>query len=505
MSDITILELNHISKHFPGVQALDDVTIHINQGEVHGLVGENGAGKSTLMNILGGVITPDSGTIRLNGENESIPTPAKAQNLGITFIHQELALFQNLSVASNIMISSLPQLFPGVIDDKQVIERSKEILRRVSLDKVNPKTKLRNLRPGAQQLVEIGQALSRSTKILVLDEPTSSLTAREIDTLFSLIRELKTQGVTIFYISHRLDEVFEICDRVSVLRDGKKITTVSTQEIDRPKLVHFILGHEIDEDLQHGRRSIGGELLRIEGFSIRKHYNNVSLTLKKGEILGITGLLGSGRTELFRAVFGLERQDTGEIWVNGRKTKINSPQDAIRQGIGFVTEDRRKEGIVLNRSIAVNITLASLNSFASQLGWLKPKREISAAEEIKKQLRISAPSVLRRVKNLSGGNQQKVVVGKWLQTHPQVFILDEPTRGIDIGAKAEVYRIINELAETGAGIILISSEIPEIVRLSDRAIVMRSGKIVAEFNRDELTASNILLAAVGGSNNDKSN
>ena len=498
-SNSTILELTDISKRFPGVQALDRVSLSLQTGEIHGLVGENGAGKSTLMNVIGGVVVPDSGSIRLHSQEVNIPTPARAQELGIAFIHQELALFPNLDVASNIFIADLPRHAAGVVNDNGLKQRARVVLDRVGLSYVNPTQKVKSLSPGEQQLVEIGRCLVQDVDILVFDEPTSSLTSREVESLFTIIRELRSQGVTVLYVTHRLGEVFDICERVTVLRDGEKIGTVATDEIDRQALVQMIVGREVVDASEHEVRRPGQTILRVGLLSRRPAFRDVSFELHRGEVLGITGLLGSGRTELARAIFGLDRYDSGTIWVDGAKVRIRHPGDAIRHGIGFITEERRKEGLILEKPVRDNIVVASLGAFAGWLGWMQPRRESQAAEEQRASLRIATPTVLRRVKFLSGGNQQKVVVGKWLQTGPRIYILDEPTRGIDVGAKAEVHRIINDLVEQGAGVILISSEIPEIVRMSDHVLVMRNGEVVAEFERGQSTASSILLAAVGGS------
>jgi ribose transport system ATP-binding protein len=498
MSDSPLLELSGICKHFPGVQALDHVDFSLQPGEVHGLVGENGAGKSTLMNVIGGVLTPDEGTIHLRGQPAQIQSPHQAHELGIAFIHQELSVFPNLDVASNIFMASLPRSLPGMIDSKQMREKARTVLTRVGLRHIQPSERLERLSPGEQQLVEIARCLAQNTEILVLDEPTSSLSGREADTLFAIIRELKGQGVSIIYVSHRLDEVFQVCDRVTVLRDGRKIGTAGIGEIERSDLVQMILGHEVTEECAAKDRTIGDSVLRVEGLTRGTVLQDIHLDLHSGEILGITGLLGSGRTELARAIFGLDSFDSGTITVNGKPVRIRNPRDAINHGIGFITENRRDEGVLAEKPLRDNIVLANLRAFATRWGWALPRRELQAAEAQRANLRITSPSVMRLVKFLSGGNQQKVVLGKWLQTSPSIFLLDEPTRGIDVGAKEEVYKLIHDLAQDGAGVLFISSEIPETMRVSDRILVMRRGRIVASFTGGQCTAQEILLAAMRG-------
>ena len=498
MPDAPLLELSSICKRFPGVQALDHVDFCLEHGEVHGLVGENGAGKSTLMNVIGGVVLPDEGTIHFRGQPVQIQSPRRAQELGIAFIHQELSVFPNLDVASNIYMASLPRMLPGMINSKAMREQARGVLARVGLSHIDPSERLERLSPGERQLVEIARSLAQNTEILVLDEPTSSLTGREVETLFAIIRELKGQGVSIIYVSHRLDEVFEVCDRVTVLRDGKKIGTAAIGEIERNDLVEMILGHEAADACATAERSIGESVLRIEGLSRGTVLHDINLDLHAGEILGITGLLGSGRTEFARAIFGLDGFDSGTISVNGKPARIRNPRDAIKHGIGFITEDRRDEGVLAEKPLKDNIVLASLSAVATRWGWALPRREFQAAESQRTNLRIASPSVMRLVKFLSGGNQQKVVLGKWLQTTPSIFLLDEPTRGIDVGAKEEVYRLIRELAKEGAGVLFISSEIPETMLVSDRILVMHRGKIVASFTGGQCTAQEILLAAIRG-------
>jgi ribose transport system ATP-binding protein len=493
-----VLELTDISKQFPGVKALDCVSFSLLQGEVHGMVGMNGAGKSTLMNIIGGVVQPDSGTIQVNGQIRQFANPAEAQKLGVAFIHQELSLFPNLDIASNIFIYSMPRQLPGIVDDHELEQRAHSVLERVGLGHLKPSQKVSTLSPGEKQLVEIARCLAQETRILVLDEPTSSLTGPETETLFGIIRELKSQDVSIIYVSHRLEEVFKICDRVTVMRDGKYVSTVQTNEVNRYDLVKMILGHEAADSARTSQQEFGPVLFKAVGISRGTVLHDISLEIHRGEILGLAGILGSGRTELGRALFGLDRIDSGEIWINGRKVRIRSPQDAIKNGIAFITENRREEGLLANKPVMDNIVLANLRTYSTSLGWMRRSLEIRAAEQQKEKLNIATPTVKRLVMYLSGGNQQKVVLGKWLETSSRVWIMDEPTRGIDVGAKEEVYRLIRAIADQGAAVIFISSEIAEVVRISDRVLVMRKGNVAASFEPGTFTAGSILVAATEG-------
>ena len=499
MTESMLFELKAISKRFPGVLALDNVDFGLKQDEIHGLVGENGAGKSTLVNIIGGVIVPDSGSISIHGQAVEIKNPGNAHALGIGFIHQELSLFPNMDIASNIFFAELPQRIPGLIDNNRIKQQTRAALDRVGLTEVSPSQKLETLSPGRKQLVEIARCVAQRNEILVLDEPTSSLSGREIQTLFQIVRELKKQGVSIIYVTHHLDEVFEVCDRVTVLRDGKRIDTIATKKVTHVKLVNMILGHEIAASSNREIQKQGKIALRVESISRGLTLKDISFDLHEGEILGITGLLGSGRTELARAIFGLDRIDYGKLWITDKRIHIHNPEDAIRHGIGFITENRRDEGLLVDKSIVDNIVLANLRLFSNKIGWISAKRERLAAEQQKTNLRILTPSINRLAKYLSGGNQQKVVLAKWLQTTPRILILDEPTRGIDVGAKEEVYHLIQKIAAQGTGVIYITSEIAEVVRLCDRVLVMLSGAIVTTMNRGDFTGQDILLAATGGS------
>ncbi len=492
-----VLEVVDVSKRFSGVQALDAVSLSVARGEIHGLVGENGAGKSTLLNVVGGVSHPDAGSVRVNGRVVGLLNPTDAQRLGITFVHQELSLFPALDVATNLLISDLPSHASVFVDRRATKDTARKVLARVGLGHIDPDRLVRDLRPGERQLVEIARCLVQRTNILVLDEPTSSLTEGEIERLFQLIRDLRSQGVSVLYVSHRLNEVFVLCDRVTVLRDGRRVGTVRVDEIDNAGLIEMILGHSLVARERGEAPADSREVLRVENLTRGRAVLDVTFGIRAGEIVGLAGVLGSGRTEVARLLFGLDRLDEGAIFVHGAKAAIGGPADAIRLGMGFVTEDRHREGLVLEKPLVDNIVLASLSSLRTWFGWMRARAEEAAAERQRKSLKIAAPTVRRLVKYLSGGNQQKVVIAKWLETHPEIFILDEPTRGIDVGTKEEVYHLIIDLAAAGAAILFISSEIPELVRLCNRVLVMRSGRIVAQLVGDAITAQSVLASAVG--------
>jgi ribose transport system ATP-binding protein len=494
-----LFEALGIWKAYPGVQALKDVSLIIQPGEVHGLVGENGAGKTTLVNVIGGVVRPDAGILRVRGAEVTIESPKDAAQHGIAVVHQQPSLFGNLDVASNLYLTKLDEAGVLLVPDRHLQLSARQVLEQVGLGHVAPTRRLRALTPAEQQLVEIGRALVKDVQLLVLDEPTSSLARREIETLFRIIRQLTQEGVSVIYVSHRLEEVFEICDRITVLRDGEHIITTDTSSLNHAELVQLILGRQVEEMVRgDAMRAVGPELLRVEGISLRPKLRDVSFSLHQGEIIGLAGLLGTGRTELARVIFGLQKPEAGRIYIHGRPVQIASPEQAIRLGIGYITEDRHNEGLVLEKSVKDNIVMASLEAVATRLGWVLPAREIEAARRQKHRLNIITPSLERKVKFLSGGNQQKVVLSKWLETRPEIFLMDEPTRGVDVGAKAEFYKIIQDLAAEGAAILLITTEIRELVLLCDRVLVLRDGVITAEFSGPDINPANILMAMTGG-------
>ncbi len=492
-----ILEMRQITKSFPGVLALDRVDFDLRAGEVHILLGENGAGKSTLMKTLSGAHEPDSGSISVGGQQVQIRTPKQAQALGISTIYQEFTLVPHLTVAQNIFLAREPlrRGIKGLVDHDKLYSDSAAILRTLGIA-IDPRALVSTLGVAQQQLVEVAKALSLNARILIMDEPTATLSDQEIDQLFDIIRSLKARGVGIVYISHRLPEVWEIGDRVTVLRDGRAVGTFSVAEIGENELVKLMVGREVAERPQRRAMSDAPEALRVSGLGRAGVLYDVNLVVRKGEIVGLAGLVGSGRTELARAVFGIDRFDAGELWILGKRLTSTNPSLSIKLGLGLLPEDRKSDGLALILPVKDNITHASLRRlFRSFLLDLKKEREV--AEKYVRALRIMTPSVLRAVGFLSGGNQQKVVLAKWLCTESRVLIFDEPTRGIDVGAKAEVHDFMRQLASQGVAILMISSDLPEILTMSDRVYVMRGGTVVKELQGDEITQEAIVGYAMG--------
>jgi ABC-type sugar transport system ATPase subunit len=494
-----ILEAIGISKRFPGVHALDDVSLTVIPGEVHAVVGENGAGKSTLMKILAGAHSPDQGTIRIDGRAVTIDDPRMAQQLGINTIYQELSLVDALSVGENIFLGDLPTRSGRgwQVDWPTLWRRSTELLERVGC-RVRPQTRLRNLSVAQKQMVEIARALARNVRVLILDEPTSSLTERETEKLFDIIELLRQRGVGVVYISHRLVEVFQIAHRVTVLRDGKVVGTLPANEADEDKLVRMMVGRDLSRLFTQARTTDAPVRLEVRGLSRKGVLKDVDLTLRGGEIVGLSGLVGAGRTELARCLFGADTYDSGEIRLDGKLASIRTPADAVRLGIALVPEDRKLQALILGMGVRENLSLPILDRFGSSFIPSRSREKSLVAEYIK-NLRIRTPHMEQRVRALSGGNQQKVVIARWLATRPKVLILDEPTRGIDVGAKAEVHALIARLAEDGVAILMISSELPEILGMSHRVLVMRGGRIVADIPREQATEESIMSAATGQS------
>lgn len=488
--------MSQIHKTFPGVIALDDVHFGLSKGEVHCLLGENGAGKSTLMKILSGAYQKTGGQIFLDGREIEIKNPGHAQELGVSTIYQELNLVPHLTVAENIYLGREPLLFPGVIDQSQILKSARVILSDLGV-KIDAKKIVKELGVAQQQMVEVAKALSLDAKILIMDEPTSALTEYEIKELFATIRNLKSQGVSIIYISHRMEELFEIGDRVTVMRDGKVIGTHHAEKVTREQLIQEMVGRELDDQYPRKSANIGEDVLIVEQLNRNGVLWDISFALRKGEILGIAGLMGSGCTELARALFGADRIDSGQISVRGKLQKMKSPRSAINLGLGYLTEDRKSQGLCLILSVKENICLPSLERF-SNLGIMQVKKERAAAKKYCEDLRIKTPGINQKVLYLSGGNQQKVVLSKWLCCKADVFIFDEPTRGIDVGSKVEIYQLMNRLTEQGVAIIMISSELPEILGMSDRILVMHQGTIAGELSAEEATQEKILQLALGG-------
>lgn len=487
--------MRHIRKTFPGVVALDDVDFELRRGEVHILLGENGAGKSTLMKILSGAYQKSAGQIIFDDAEVEIKNPKHAQTLGISTIYQEFNLIPHLSVGENIFLGREPARMPGLIDQRAIFQAATRALNDLGLT-LDPRRLVKELRVAEQQMVEVAKALSLDARILIMDEPTAALTEHEIGELFTTIRKLKEKGVSIVYISHRMEELFEIGDRVTVLRDGRTVGTYDVRGMSKSELIRLMVNRELTELFPKERVTRGAEVLRVEGLSTKDGLKDISFSLHKGEVLGISGLLGAGRTELARAIFGLDKITSGTIYINGERRRINSPRAAINSGIGFLTEDRKSQGLVLPLSVKENLCLPSVDKFSSW-GVMDSGKEERAADGYVKELRIKTPNLNQKVVFLSGGNQQKVVLSKWLCCEAEVFIFDEPTRGVDVGAKTEIYQLMNRLTAAGVAIIMISSEMLEVLGMSDRVLVMRAGSIACEFNDGEATQERILQCALG--------
>ncbi|GCF10012.1 sugar ABC transporter ATP-binding protein [Dictyobacter arantiisoli] len=489
------LRMEHISKRFPGVKALQDMHLEIREGEIHALVGENGAGKSTLMKILAGVYRPDSGTIELSGKSVVIDNPNKARALGISIIHQELNLSPNLTVAENIFMGREPHSPLGWIDFRHMNQETQEVLAQIGAT-FSPSTRVGRLSIAQQQLVEISRALSENARIVVMDEPTASLTGRETKKLFDIMRTLKSRGITIIYISHRMAEIYELADRATVLRDGQYVTTMERADITDSKLIQSMVGREINELYEHAAVKIGDTVLEVRNLSDREYIQGTNLLLRRGEIVGLAGLIGAGRTELARLIFGADRHISGEIRVDGKSVTIHSTIDAIRAGIGLVPESRKEQGLFLELAVQENIAMNTLSKMTTG-GLLNMGRIHHIAQEQVDNLGIRLASLKQKVLNLSGGNQQKVVLARWLTIKPKILLLDEPTRGVDVGAKAEIYRIMSKLAHSGVAILMISSELPEVLGMSDRILVMHEGRIAAELPGRTTTQEEIMTHAAG--------
>ncbi len=489
------LEMREVRKEFPGVVALDNVDFELRRGEVHVLLGENGAGKSTLMKILSGAYHKDDGQILLNGEPTEIRSPRHAQNPGIAIIYQEFNPVPQLSAVDDIFLGREPCLQPGLVDKKRMADDARRLLDELG-EAFDPLLPVKRLSVAHQQMVEVAKALSMNANILIMDEPTSALTENEIENLFATIRRLQAKGVSVVYISHRLQELFQIGDRVTVLRDGTYVGTYPIAETTPRQLVRLMADRDLTDHFPKCKAPLGDEVLRIENLSTRDKLDDVSFSLRRGEVLGIAGLLGSGRTELSRAIFGADAIDAGQISIRQEPVRISSPAAAIRRGIGFLTEDRKEQGLVLSLSVKHNIGLSNMDSLAPN-SVINARKLNALAQRFVDKLQIKTPSIAQKVVNLSGGNQQKVALAKWLARDVDVLIFDEPTRGIDVGAKVDIYELMNELTANGVGIIMISSELPEILGMSDRILVMNAGRVAREFSSEEATQEGVLGAALG--------
>ncbi|MCI0514841.1 sugar ABC transporter ATP-binding protein [candidate division KSB1 bacterium] len=489
-----LLAMKKISKSYPGVQALDQIDFDLNAGEVHALVGENGAGKSTLMKILAGAETRDSGQIEVAGQAVHFLTPHDSKAHGIALIYQEFNLIPELTAAENIFLGIEPRksIF---INRKKLYADAAEILNRIGVE-INLYQPVKNLSVAQQQIIEIAKSLTIHARIIAMDEPSATLTRHELHKLFELIRKLKADGLGIIYISHRLEEIFQIADRVTVFRDGQHIATQPIQELNKDKIIKLMVGRTLEEEFPKKSWPRGRRLLQIKNLNSNGTLRDINFELFSGEILGITGLVGAGRTELARAIFGADPVTHKEIYLHDQFVTINSPQAAIRHGIGLLTEDRKNQGLVLGMAIYENISLTNLKAFIRG-GFIQHRRELQVARKYMEEIRIKAPNEWQLAKNLSGGNQQKVVVAKWLFSQSKIIIFDEPTRGIDVGAKVEIYHLMTALVEKGIGVIMISSELPEILGLCDRILVMHSGQIRGELTRAEATQEKIMYYATG--------
>lgn len=490
------VEMKNIVKRFGGVLALNDVTLRIRPGEVHALVGENGAGKSTLMKILSGAYPKDSGTIFIDGKEEKISSPKEAKELGVATIYQEFMLAPHLTVAENIFIDRLSKK-GRLINWKELNQKASEILEQLGFGEIDARQRVENLSVAYQQVIEICKNLTRNAKILVLDEPTAVLTFTEIEKLFALIGKLKKEGVSIIYISHRLEEIFQICDRITVLKDGTFVKELKTTEVNKGQLVNLMVGREMSTLFPPRNARIGDVVLEVKNLNRGKMVQNVSFQVRSGEVVGFSGLVGVGRTETMRAIFGADCKESGEVLFMGKKADFKNPRQAVKMGLGLLPEDRKQQGVLLEQSIRVNTTLSALKKITRILGVVNFSRDRKMTEDVLAQLSTKYNSIEDNTSSLSGGNQQKVALAKWLVADCKCIILDEPTRGVDVGAKVEIYKNINDLAEKGVAIVMISSEMTEIIGMCDRALVMRQGTIVGELEKSELTEDRLIRFSMG--------
>lgn len=494
---IDLIEVNNIVKTFPGVKALSNVNLTIRKGEVHALCGENGAGKSTLIKILAGVYAMDSGTYLFEGKPADIHSTSEGIALGISCIYQELSIVPQIDVAKNLFLGNYPLLKSGIMDMKTMYAKAQEVLKRINLD-VSPKTLAENLSIAQQQMLEIGRALTRNAKVIVMDEPTSSLTDKEIEMLFSLIEYLKNEGISIIYISHKLEEVLRITDRVTIMRDGETITTINTQGTTKEQLIDYMIGRPLDNLFNKMQVDQGPVAMKVEGLTREGIFEDISFEVHKGEVLGFFGLVGAGRTEIMEAIFGVRHYDKGKIIIDGEEVTITSTRQAVKYGLALVPEDRRTQGLATKLNILANMTIVKLGDL-SKANVIQRDQQKQIADQYIDSIRIKTPGYRQLVMNLSGGNQQKVVIAKWLMAHPKVLILDEPTRGIDVGAKAEIYGLISQLASQGVAVIIVSSEMQEIFGCCDRVATICQGRLTAVMDIEHATSSKVLAAAFGGS------
>ena len=490
-----LLELQHVSRSYGGVHAVSDVSFAIHAGTIHALVGENGAGKSTLVKVLTGIVQPDGGQLVVDGEARRIGDPQTAHRLGIVAMYQEPTVFQDLTVAENVFAGRHLRTGLRVVDWKAMRRETARILGELEVE-IDPDTPVRGLGVADRQLLEISKALSSSARLLIMDEPTAALSPNEVEHLFATVRRLRDRGVAILYISHRLEEVAALADVVTVIRDGRHIETRSSGELSQAEIIRLMVGRSLDQLFPKEEAEIGDVVFRAEGLSRAGLFSDVSFELRRGEIVGLAGFVGAGRTEVARAIFGVDPLDAGAVWIDGRRFRPRSARAALRRGLAYLPEDRIHQGLVQPMTISHNATMAVLPEL-TPLGILRPRRELRLTRRFMEQLRIKATSPAQVVRSLSGGNQQKVVLSKWLAAEPRILLLDEPTHGVDVGTKADVHRTISHLAAQGLTILLISSELPEILGMSDRVLVMREGRLVRELSRGEATQERVISAAAG--------
>jgi methyl-galactoside transport system ATP-binding protein/inositol transport system ATP-binding protein len=490
-----LLEMKNIKKHFPGVLALNGVKLQVRYGEIHALMGENGAGKSTLMKCIAGIYKPNGGEIIFDGQNQEPYTPSEALSKGISMIHQELSPVLHRPIMENVWLGREPLNKFGLIDHKKMYNMTKDVLKEIDLEE-NPSSLMANLTVAKMQMVEIAKAVSYNSKLIIMDEPTSSLTEKEIKQLFFFFFRLKSQGKSIIFITHKLDEIFEVSDRVTVYRDGQFVGSENTSELKVDKLINMMVGRDVKEMFPKTVCPIGDVKLEVKNFSNRKYFRDVSFNVRKGEILGIAGLVGAGRSEVVETIFGMRPRLSGEIFIDGKKAEIKNPTDAIKNGMAWLTEDRRLSGIFPMLTVQINIAIAVIPKFLNKIGLIREGSLKQNCEEYVKKIQIKTPSLDQKVENLSGGNQQKVLVARWLLTNPDILFIDEPTRGIDVGTKSEIHKLISSLAGEGKSIVMVSSELPEIMGMSDRIMVMHQGKVTGILeNSKKLTQEELMAYA----------
>jgi inositol transport system ATP-binding protein len=495
MAEDFLLRMEGISKTFPGVRALDGVALDVRPGTVHALMGENGAGKSTLMKVLIGMYSPDAGTISFAGHEVTIPDTATALGLGISMIHQELSPVPEMQVHENIWLGREPLNRLWLVDKRRMVAQTRDLFKRWEIE-INPRAVMKDLSVAQTQMVEIAKAISYDSRLVIMDEPTSAITEREVEHLHRMIRSLKSTGVAVIYITHKMDEVFRISDDVTVFRDGRHVATLPAADMDRQKLIALMVGRELTHMFPKEHAEIGEVVMSVRGLTRTGVLDDINFDLRRGEILGLAGLMGAGRTEVLEAIFGVTSIDAGTIEINGKPARIRSPVDAIHRGLALLTEDRKLTGIMGVLSVRDNMTIASLPRFSPR-GLLRTRQMDKECNRQREALAIKTPSIRQLIKLLSGGNQQKVLVSRWLLTAPEILMIDEPTRGIDVGAKAEIHRLMSTLASQGKAILMVSSELPEILGMSDRVLVMHEGRLTGEFSRDEVTQEKIMQAATG--------